>query len=152
MSTETNLTDRRPSWWLLLGLALVGVPRVVAHDLGLAGPVLNAILVFAPPAVWVAVVLWRRWPRVFVTLLYIGLIYGVLLAVTHQLLWPWAFDSPPELGGNLAGKLSPGAEAALLRTFAVGSSLATGALVGAVTGAVGWLIAKATPVRTDADD
>ncbi|MEN3265032.1 MAG: hypothetical protein V7646_1926 [Pseudonocardia sp.] len=35
--------------------------------------------------------------------------YGVMLGLTHQALWLWAFDSPPRLG-NLTGVLSPAAE------------------------------------------
>ncbi|MFG1945917.1 hypothetical protein [Nonomuraea sp. NPDC048826] len=129
----------------ILGLAALGVPRVVAHDLGPVGPVVNAVLVFLPVVIWLGVVLWRRVPNPFLTLLAIGGAYGVLLAVAHQLFWGAAFDDPPQLGGNLAGALSPGAEEALMRTFAFGSSLFTGVLVGVVTGLVGWLLARAVP-------
>ncbi len=121
----------------IVGLALLGVPRVVAHDLGPVGGVTNALLVFVPIAVWLAVVVWRQVPRPFLTLLTIGLVYGVLLGVTHQLLWPWAFDTPPRLGGNLAGALSPAAESTVLRLFAFGSSVLTGLGVGALVGLVG---------------
>lgn len=44
------------SWPVIFLLAALGVPRVVAHDLGLVGPVGNALLVFTPVAVWLAVV------------------------------------------------------------------------------------------------
>ena len=54
-------------------------------------------------------------------------------------------DTPPALGGNLAGALSPATEAVLLRTFAFGSSLLTGVGVGAATGAVGWLASRLIP-------
>ncbi|MBB4933183.1 hypothetical protein F4561_004003 [Lipingzhangella halophila] len=135
------------------GLALLGVPRVVAHDLELVGPVANSLLVWIPVAVWLVVVLWCRVPNAFRTLLVIGLAYGMVLGVTHQVLWTQAFDEPPSLGGNLEGVLAPAAESALLRMFAFLSSLGTGALVGAVTGVVGWLLAKAVPAlrpRSDA--
>lgn len=131
---------------LACGLAALGVPRVVAHDLELVGPVVNAVLVFAPIAVWAAVALWQRVPNPFRTLLAVGLVHGVLLAVTHQLLWAEAFgNDPPRLGGNLAGVLAPAAEGVLLRVFAVGSSLVTGLAVGAATGAVCWVLAKLVP-------
>ncbi|MED7931621.1 hypothetical protein SMD20_45895 [Nonomuraea sp. LP-02] len=127
----------------ILALAALGVPRVIAHDLSLVGPVVNALLVFLPIAVWLVVVLWRRVPNPFVTLLAIGVAYGVLLGVTHQVLWSAAFgDDPPTLGGNLAGALSPGTEAVLLRTFAFGSSVLTGAGVGVAVGVVGWAGAR----------
>ncbi|WP_340682587.1 hypothetical protein LCL61_28485 [Amycolatopsis coloradensis] len=130
----------------ILGLAALGVPRVVAHDLGLVGPVGNALLVFVPLAIWLAIVLWHRVPNPFLTLLMVGLVYGVLLGVTHQLLWTEAFPGgPPSLGGNLTGMLPPSSEAVVLRIFAFGSSLFTGLLTGAASGAVAWLLAKMVP-------
>lgn len=134
------------SWLGICGLAILGVPRVVAHDLSLVGPIVNAVLVFGPLAIWVAVVLWRRVSNQFVTLLAVGVLYGVLLGLTHQLLWAQSFgDQPPSLGGNLAGALAPAVEGVVLRVFAFFSSLLTGTLVGAATGAVAWLLARAVP-------
>lgn len=131
---------------VIWGLALLGVPRVVAHDLRLVGPAVNAVLVFLPIAVWAAVVLWKRVPNAFLTLLAVGAAYGVLLGVTHQILWGQSFDGdPPSLGGNLAGALSPAMEALLVRTFALGSSLATGLGVGAAVGAVAWVLSGIVP-------
>ncbi|WP_049572799.1 hypothetical protein [Nonomuraea sp. SBT364] len=130
----------------VVGLAALGVPRVVAHDLRLVGPSVNALLVFVPIAVWLAVVLWKRVPNAFVTLLAVGAAYGVLLGLTHQVLWAESFGGdPPSLGGNLAGGLSPAVEALLLRAFAFGSSLMTGLAVGAAVGAVGWVLSRLVP-------
>ncbi len=129
-----------PALW---GLAALGVPRVVAHDLDLVGPELNMVLVFAPPLVWLVVALARRVPSPLATLSVVGLAYGVLLAVTHQLLWTHAFDGgAPTLGGNLAGTLSPAWEQVVVRGFACVSSLATGLAVGAVTGVVAWALSS----------
>ncbi len=131
---------------VILALAVLGVPRVIAHDLRLVGPAVNALLVFLPIAVWLAVVLWKRVPNPFLTLLAVGVVHGILLGLTHQVLWSESFgDTPPALGGNLAGALSPATEAVLLRTFAFGSSLLTGVGVGAATGAVGWLASRLIP-------
>ncbi|RNL87356.1 hypothetical protein [Halostreptopolyspora alba] len=127
------------------GLALLGVPRVLAHDLGLVGPVVNSLLVWIPVAVWLVVVLWLRVPNAFRTLLVTGVVYGVFLAVTHQVLWTRAFDEPPSLGGTLDGVLAPAAESVLFRAVGFLNSVVTGALVGAVTGALGWLLARALP-------
>lgn len=130
----------------IIGLAALAVPRVIAHDLDLVGPVVNSVLVFVPIAIWLAVVLWNRVPRPFLALLAVGIVYGVLVAVTHQVLWNQSFQGdPPALGGNLAGVLAPGTEAVVLRVFAFFSSVLTGTAVGAVTGAVGWLLAKLVP-------
>lgn len=124
----------------IIALALLAVPRVILHDLGIVadGTPLNALLVFAPPLIWIMVALAAHVPKPFRTLLVVGLTYGALLAIGHQLLWGVSFaDSPPQLGGNLAD-LDPGLQAVVLRTFAVISSIGTGALVGAVSGLVAW--------------
>ncbi|RCK69273.1 hypothetical protein DT076_12490 [Desertihabitans brevis] len=122
----------------IAGLALLGAPRVVLHDLGVLseGTALNAVFVLAPPLVWVLVVLLARVTIPFRALLAVGAGYGVLLAVIHQLLWTHAFGgAPPQLGGTLAD-LDPTAQEALLRGNAVVSSLVTGLVVGALTGLV----------------
>ncbi|WP_239648662.1 hypothetical protein [Nocardiopsis chromatogenes] len=129
----------------IIGLALLGVPRVVAHDLDLVGAVGNAFLVWAPLTVWVAVALWRRVPNPLVTLIAVGVAYGVLLAVTHQVTWAWAFEAPPALGGNLEGALPGAAEEFLMRGFSFVSSLVVGTLVGAGCGVVTWLVSRAIP-------
>ncbi|MRG60296.1 hypothetical protein GE115_10520 [Agromyces sp. CFH 90414] len=129
----------------LVGLALLTVPRVVLHDLDLLheGTFVNLLFVVVPPAVWIAVVLWRRVPMPFVTLLVIGAISGVFLALVHQVLWGVAFgDRPPMLGGNLAD-LDPTVQSLIMRTFASISSLFTGVVVGVVVGLVGWGLSAA---------
>lgn len=143
----------RPSLGLpvtaLIGLALLGLPRVVLHDLGILteGTLVNGLLVFLPPVVWIGVVLWRRVPNPFLTLLVVGALYGVLLAVGHQVLWNVGFDgSPPRLGGNLAD-LDPGLQAVIIRSFAAVSSLFTGVMVGVVTGVIAWALRAVA--RTD---
>lgn len=126
-----------------LALALLGIPRVVLHDLDLLheGTAVNLVFV-VPLLVWVAVVLACRVTRPFTTLLLVGLLHGAMLVVTHQLLWNAAFDgAPPQLGGNLAD-LDPTAQAIILRLTSVPSGLVTGALLGAITGAAAWLLSR----------
>jgi len=128
----------------LIGLALLAVPRVILHDLGVfeEGTFVNLILVFAPPVIWLLVVLGHRLPNPFPPLLIIGVLYGAFLAITHQLLWGVSFaGDPPRLGGNLSD-LPPLGHAVITRGAAVFSSLITGVMVGAVTGLVGWLVAR----------
>ena len=126
-------------------LAAIAAIRVPLHDLGIIqeGSAAAALLVFVPLAVWVGVVLRRRVPNPLLTLTAVGLAYGVMLAVIHQLLWGAALGGePPSLGGNLEGLLDPGAEAAVFRVSAFFSSLVTGTMVGAAAGAVAWAIAR----------
>jgi hypothetical protein len=127
-------------WTALVGLALLGLPRVLLHDLNVIqeGDLANLLLVVVPPAVWIVVVLSARVPKPFLTLIVVGAIYGVFLAVGHQLLWDHALGKEPSLGGNLEGQLSPAVEELVIRIFAFISSLFTGLLVGAVTGLVAW--------------
>ncbi|OOC53520.1 MULTISPECIES: hypothetical protein [Nocardiopsis] len=139
-------------WTVLIGLALLAVPRVVLHDLDVIheGTFVNALFVFVPPLVWVVVAVLARVPRPFLTLLVVGLVYGVLLALGHQLLWGASWEgNPPRLGGNLSD-LPPLAHTVLFRGFAVVSSLATGAVVGALSGLVAWVINKAVRPRARA--
>lgn len=133
----------------IIGLALLAVPRVVLHDLGLIteGTGVNALLVFLPPAIWILVAVWRRVPNPFLTLLVVGACYGVFLALGHQLLWVVSFgDDTPRLGGNLAA-LDPALQSVVFRSFAVVSSLFTGVIVGAIAGLVAWGISAATRSR-----
>jgi hypothetical protein len=137
-------------WTALIGLALLAVPRVVLHDLDLVqeGDVVNLLLVFVPLVAWIVVALVARVPKPFLTLLAVGGIYGVFLALGHQLLWDRGVGDDATLGGNLEGTLSPATEDFVIRAFAVFSSLFTGLLVGAVTGLIAWGASR--PGRRDA--
>lgn len=141
----------RLGWPWVVGLALLGIPRVVAHDLDLVAPgsLVNFALAVGPPVAWILVVLLARVPKPFMALLVIGIVYGVLLAVAHQLMWTHAWDGhPPGLGGRLDDILPTGAESIVVRSSAFLSSVATGVLVGAVAGLVGWLIDRMWEHRT----
>ncbi|MET7832076.1 hypothetical protein ABZS44_04545 [Micromonospora sediminicola] len=133
------------SWPALVGLAALAAPRVALHDLDVVpeGTVVAALLAVGPPLVWVAVVLWRRPPRPFLTLVVVGALYGVFLAVGHQVFWD------PSLGMDAPGLagVDPGMREAVLRGAAVMSSLATGTLVGVVTGGVSALSSRRLAAR-----
>ena len=135
------------SWPVLVALAALAAPRIVLHDLGVIeeGSVVNGLFVFIPPACWIAAVLWKRPPRPFATVVVIGAIYGVFLAIGHQLLWDAAFGgNTPTLGGNLAG-IDPGTQEVAVRVASVLSSLVTGTLVGVVAAAVALLLSRVLP-------
>ena len=143
---ETGVSRRlglsAPVVILLAALAAIRVPL---HDLGIIqeGDAAAWLLVFVPLAIWVAVVLWQRVPNPFLTLVLIGVTYGVMLAVIHQVYWGAAFDgNPPNLGGNLDGVLDPGLETVFFRVSAFFSSIFTGTFLGAIVGVVAWAIER----------
>ena len=124
----------------IVGLACLAAPRVVLHDLNIIeeGTFVNALFVFLPPLIWIVTVLIARVPKPLITLLAVGLCYGVFLALGHQLLWNHSVgDNPPQLGGNLSG-LDPSAQSLIFRSFAGGSSLLIGVVVGALSGTLAW--------------
>jgi hypothetical protein len=124
-----------PLWGVAL-LALLAVPRVFVHDLGVdIGPLGQSVLALGPPALWVYVVLRARVPSPLFTLVTVSAVYGVALAIVHNVLWNSVFgDEPPTLGGNLRRDLTSGVESFVLR-FATGvSSLFTGLVVGLLAG------------------
>lgn len=126
-----------------IGLGLLAAPRGVLHDLGVDVGPLNLLLVFGPPAVWVAYVHRRRIGRPLLALTAVGAVYGVVLAAIHMALWDEAYgDDPPRLGGNLEGELSPGIEELLLRVASVTSSIVVGAAVGALAGLVATALSR----------
>ncbi|WP_232323897.1 hypothetical protein [Catenuloplanes japonicus] len=138
-----NLGLRFPA---LIALALLAVPRAVLHDMKIIheGTAVNLLFVAVPLLVWIVVVVLARTPRPFLTLLAVGAIYGVGLALVHQVFW----DVDVRLGGNLAGRLPIAAEQGIMRAFAAVSSLFTGLLTGAVTGLVAWAISAVQTRRS----
>lgn len=144
MTEQTRpLPPRSLPWWAIVGLALLAAPRVVLHDLGIIeeGTVVNGLFVFLPPIIWIAVVVGRGVARPLLTLVLVGLCYGAILVIGHQLLWDLNLGSREiRLGGNLAG-LEPGAQEIIIRVFAGLSSVVTGLVVGMIAAVVAWLIA-----------
>lgn len=136
-------------WWGLGALALLAAPRVVLHDLGVGteGPVAG-LLAIGPAVVWVAVVVWARVRRPLTALLVVGLGYGLILALVHNVLWHEVFDDvAPSLGGNLEGRLPGAAEELVLRVAMSISSISTGVAVGLVCGVVALGIQSLTARR-----
>lgn len=128
---------------LIFVLSLLGLPRVLAHDLHWVDPhgPANLMLAILPPIIWILVVLRRKPARPFLNILLIGISYGILLAAIHQVLWYAAFSEPPHLNGRFSD-LSPAAMNGIARISAMISSLLTGLTVGAVTGIIGLTLSK----------
>ncbi len=139
-------------WLVVVGLALLQVPRIVAHDFGVVpqSSVGYVLLAVVPLVAWVVVaVLWSRRP--LMSLLVAGGLYGAALAVIHNAAWGAVWGaSPPRLGGNLSGVLPVGVEDVLMRSATVVSSLATGIVFGVIFGLIAWGI-QAVARRAGAD-
>ncbi|HET9422670.1 MAG TPA: hypothetical protein VFO49_16125 [Nocardioides sp.] len=127
-------------WWAFPALALLAVPRIFVHDLGIdVGPAGTALLGLGPPALWVFVVLRARVPRPVLTLMVVGALYGVALGLVHNLLWHEVFaDSEPTLNGLVDDE----AAEIPLRVATLFSSLFTGIMVGVISGVVAAGIRK----------
>ncbi|MDR5700166.1 hypothetical protein [Agromyces aerolatus] len=137
-TSQTVATARRRplgfSILALVGLAAIGVPRVILHDLHLLGEAsgLTWVLALGPVVLWIILAVVRRVPNPFLTVLVIGAIFGLMLVITHQLLWDVAFQgNPPALGDGPAASLLP-------RIAAIPSGLFTGAIIGAIGGLIAW--------------
>lgn len=125
---------RFPPARVIIGLGALGVPRIVLHDLDAGAELIYLAFTIGPPLVWLAYLVRSRPARITMSGVLVGCVYGVFLAVTHQLLWTQAFDEPPTLGGNLEGRLDPWLEDVVLRGASVVSSVGTGAAIGLVVG------------------
>ena len=137
---------------MVVGLALLQVPRIVAHDFGFVPPnsIGNALLAIVPFIAWIAVAaVWSRRP--LMSLLVAGGLYGVALATIHNAAWGAVWGaSPPRLGGNLSGVLPGAVEEVLMRSATVFSSVATGIAYGLICGGIAWGI-QAVARRAGAD-
>jgi hypothetical protein len=76
--------------WLVLVLVALGIPRTVLADLGIVPPesgLLYYCLALVPFAVWLVVAIRRRSRRPLQDFLMVGGLYGVSLAIVHQVMW-----------------------------------------------------------------
>jgi len=126
----------------LAGLAALGVPRVVVHDVDLGGDALTVVLAIGPLGAWLLMLIRLRRGSVMGTGLALGGLFGLALAVTHQVLWDEAFNGrEPRLGGGL-GDLPDWAHAAITRGAGFAASVAAGLATGAAVGAVAMIARK----------
>ena len=122
----------------ILVLAAIAVPRVIIHDLHLADldSVPYKILATVPFLIWFGVAVFRKTTKPLADFLVLGLVFGILLAITHQLLWHSALNGQlPQLNTTL----DPAAQEIVLRIAAVLSSILTGAIIGAFFGCIAEL-------------
>ncbi|MVA76826.1 hypothetical protein GC722_12445 [Auraticoccus sp. F435] len=126
----------------LVGLAAVGLPGAVLRQLHLVGddgPV-PLLLAVGPVVLWIAVAVVRRVPNPFLAVLVTGTLLGVMTVVSHQLLWEASFrGTPPAIGVGPAATVLP-------RVGAVLGGLSAGAVTGAVGGLVAWGLQRLSSV------
>jgi hypothetical protein len=129
----------------IIFLAALAIPRVFVHDLHLASfdSLLYKTLAVGPLVVWLIVAIARKSKKPFYDFLLVGLVFGLLLALAHQINWDASWgNNTPHIGGNLAGKFSPLAEGLTLRTAAIISSVMTGLVFGSAFGLVALIGSK----------
>jgi len=131
---------------LIVVLAALAVPRVVVHDLHilpLDSPSYKALAI-VPFLIWGLFAVFGKSKRPVYDFLILGALFGLMLAVTHQITWnaSWGGNSP-QLHGNLEGKLNPTVESLLLRAATIISSLITGIVFGGIAAMIAWLTSRA---------
>ena len=112
---------------------MLALPRVIVHDLHLFpfDSIEYKILTIVPFATWALYALFGKSKRPIYDFLILGTLFGLMLAITHQLTWDASWGSnPPHLQGNLEAKLDPMIESLLLRSAAFMSSIFTGIAFG----------------------
>lgn len=130
---------------LIVILAALAIPRVVVHDLHTL-PLDTAgykILAIVPFAIWGLFAIFGKSKRPIYDFLVLGAIFGLMLAVTHQITWDESWgNNPPRLGGNIESKLDPAVESILLRSTTFISSLLTGIISGGLAAVIAWTAFK----------
>lgn len=131
------------TWWTMVGLAALGLPRTVLSDLGIIetdGSVLYFVLALGPYAVWLAVAVLRRTPRPLRDHLLTGVLYGLSLVVVHELLWSVETSQgqdPPQAAIDLATRF----DSPLSDLVIHGSEFGVAMMIGVGSGLVMALIA-----------
>lgn len=132
-----SITKKELSWIEIILLASLTIPRTVGHDMKILteGSASNSLLALIPFAIWIFVVYWKNVSSPILTMVKIGLVYGIILTIIHQLMWDsyWR-DNLPKLGDNLQGQLDPNTEMVVMRIALFISSLLTGVMTGLIMG------------------
>lgn len=146
MKKTRSASSLELSWLTIIILALLPIGRVIGHDLQIVKPetYLNFLLAIVPLILWVVVVLYKKVRSPLINLLVVGAVFGIFLALTHQIFWDgfWAGREPSL--GNLEGKLSPLAEEVVTRSAAFISSVLTGIVTGGIMGLIAMLLQRVT--------
>lgn len=117
----------------MLALAAIAVPlALLTQILGERGPLTFWLLGLTPAVVWVAVARWRRITAPLMTLVVVGLGYGVILGILQNL----TFNSVLADAGATYGGTAPVAVMVAARVAATLASVLTDAVIGLITGLV----------------
>lgn len=124
-------------------LALLGLPRIVLHDLSIIeeGSLVNSILVFGPVVIWFLYILVRNQEVPVWSIFILSCFYGLILALTHQILWDESFPDGVKLGGNLS-HISIEVSTVIARFLALMSSLTTGLVLALILSGIMWVSSK----------
>lgn len=128
-------------------LALLGLPRIVLHDLSIIeeGSLVNSILVFGPVVIWFLYILVRNQEAPVWSIFILSCFYGLILALTHQIFWHESFPEGVKFGGNLSHILIE-VSTVIARVFALISSLTTGLVLALILSGIMWVSCKVMEV------
>lgn len=131
----------KPRWNIIIPLAALAIVRTLMHVYRAyeSAPRAEGAVWIVTLVIWVAVVVAKKVPKPFLTLLLTGGLSGLFSAAIQQLFWTRFWMTVQNFDTLAVDVFSP-----LVRTIAVGSSLVAGLLWGAATGllaaAIGWLL------------
>ena len=130
------------STWLMLALVSLALPRTILEDLDVVAPErswLYFVLALTPFAVWLAVAILRETSRPLMDYVVLGVLYGLSLALVHQLLWDAGASlgqQPPAAAVSFAADFDPSVRELAVRAYTVGISMVIGIGTGIALGVV----------------
>lgn len=136
MEGATTTSTTWPPGRLLLGVVALGVPRTVLADLGIIAPEsswIYYVLALGPFVAWLAVALFRRSGSPVVDHLVAGTLYGLSLAIVHEVLWAAGASlgqHPTQAALALAERFDPPARDLVLHGYSVLVAMMIGLGVG----------------------
>ncbi|TDD74296.1 hypothetical protein E1293_29735 [Actinomadura darangshiensis] len=137
--------------WLMLTLVAIALPRTILADLDVVQPesgLLYYFLALTPFVVWLGVAVLRATRKPITDFLVLGALYGLSLAVVHQVLWDAGagLGHEPSAGAvSFADDFGSGFHELALRGYTIMIAM----MIGVGSGLVAAIVAfAAKPVRT----
>ncbi|HEU5121447.1 MAG TPA: hypothetical protein VFT59_01260 [Candidatus Saccharimonadales bacterium] len=127
--------------WLIVALVALMLPRTLLNELGVVAEATLAyyVLALTPFVIWLGVALLRKTKKPMMDFLILGLLFGILLAVIHQLFWAVGSavsQHAPQFAIDFASQFDPAWRELITRSISVCISLIIGLGSGIIFGAI----------------